>query len=227
MPLRLFRDRTRVGCYVVMLVLGAAVFAMFYFLTQFVQQVKGFSPLEAGFCFLPISVAIVTMAQVASRMVVRLGTQTLIVTGTIAAGFGLLWLSSLRPSSSYAFHLLPAILLIAAGMGCIFVPITLGAVAGVAQQDSGIASAMLNVSQQIGGSIGLSALVAVFSSASRRAARSPGGLTGQALAHHVFTSGADAAFRVGAGFALVGLVAAFALIRVTPHVESPRDGVLA
>jgi EmrB/QacA subfamily drug resistance transporter len=227
MPLRLFRDRTRVGCYVVMLVVGAAVFAMFYFLTQFVQQVKGFSPLEAGFSFLPISVAIVVMAQVASRVVVRLGTQTLIVTGTIAAGFGLLWLSSLTPSSSYPLHLLPAILLIAAGMGCIFVPITLGAVAGVAAHDSGIASAMLNVCQQVGGSIGLSALVAVFSAASHHAARTAHGLTGPALAHHIFTSGADTAFRAGAGFALVGLVAAFALIRATSSYESPVDGLSA
>jgi EmrB/QacA subfamily drug resistance transporter len=127
MPLRLFRDRTRVGCYLVMLVLGAAVFATFYFLTQYIQQVHGFSPLEAGFCFLPMSVVIVTMAQIVSRIVARVGPQLLITTGTILAGFGLLLLSSLTPSSSYVWHVLPAIILVAAGMGSIFVPVTLGA----------------------------------------------------------------------------------------------------
>jgi EmrB/QacA subfamily drug resistance transporter len=227
MPLRLFSDRTRVGCYVVMLVVGAVVFAMFYFLTQFVQQVMGFTPLEAALCFLPISAVIVVMAQVASRVVASVGTQPLIVTGSIFAGFGLLWLSSLKPGSSYPFHLLPAILLIAAGMGCIFVPITLGAVAGVKPQDAGFASAMLNVGQQVGGALGLSALVAVSSAASRRAARTSRGLSGQALAHHIFTAGADSAFRVGAIFALAGVVAAMLLIRATPPGELAVDGAQA
>ncbi|HWA65698.1 MAG TPA: MFS transporter [Mycobacteriales bacterium] len=225
MPLRLFRDRTRVGCYLVMLVLGAAVFATFYFLTQYIQQVHGFSPLEAGFCFLPMSVVILTMAQIVSRIVTRVGPQILIPAGTILAGFGLLLLASLTPSSSYALHVLPAIILVAAGMGCIFVPITLGAVSGVRPEDSGIASAMLNVGQQVGGTLGLSALVAVSSAAARHAASTPGGRHGVALTHYVFTRGADAAFRVGALFALVGLVAAFVLIRVTPDAEAPSDGV--
>ena len=167
MPLRLFRSRTRVGSYVVMTVLGAAVFAMFYFLTQYVQQVLGYSPLKAGFAFLPVSAVIVVVAQFASRIVARLGAQTLIVSGTILTGFGLLLLSTLTVDSSYLLHVLPAIALIATGMGFVFVPITLTAVGGVAPADSGIASAMLNVCQQVGGTIGLSALVTVFSIGAR------------------------------------------------------------
>jgi EmrB/QacA subfamily drug resistance transporter len=225
MPLRLFSDRTRVGCYLVMLVLGAAVFATFYFLTQYIQQVHGFSPLAAGFCFLPMSVVIVTMAQIVSRIVSTVGPQILITSGTILTGFGLLLLSSLTPSSSYAFHVLPAIVLVAAGMGSIFVPITLGAVSGVLPQDSGIASAMLNVGQQVGGTLGLSALVAVSTAAGRHAASNAGSRHGAALTHYVFTHGADAAFRVGALFALVGLVAAFVLIRVRPGGEPSVDGM--
>jgi len=217
MPLRMFRSRIRVGSYVVMLVLGAAVFAMFYFLTQYVQQVEGFSPLKAGFAFLPVSAVIVVVAQIASRLVARLGAQTLIVSGTILTGFGLLLLSSLTPGSSYAEHILPAIALIAMGMGFVFVPITLTAVGGVAPEDSGIASAMLNVCQQVGGTIGLSALVTVFSTASRHdIAANSGVLHGSALAHHAFTHGADMAFRAGAIFALFGLIAALVLIRVRP-----------
>jgi predicted MFS family arabinose efflux permease len=221
MPLRLFRNSARVGSYLVMLVLGAAVFAMFYFLTQFVQQVLGYSPLKAGFAFLPVSFVIVIMAQIASRAIGKVGPQPMIVSGTIFAGFGLLYLSSLSPTSPYLTHILPAIALIAVGMGLIFVPITLTAVAGVASEDAGIASAMLNVGQQVGGTLGLSALVTVFSTASRHEANSQAGrLPAAALKAQVFTHGADAAFRAGAVFALFGLVAALVLIRVKVG-ESP------
>jgi EmrB/QacA subfamily drug resistance transporter len=221
MPLRLFRNRARVGSYIVMLVLGAAVFAMFYFLTQFVQQVLGYSPLKAGFAFVPISFVIVVMAQIASRTISKIGAQPMIVSGTILAGFGLLYLSKLTPTSSYAGHVLPAIALIAMGMGFIFVPITLTAVAGVEPEDAGIASAMLNVGQQVGGTLGLSALVTVSSTASRhyatahRVVVAPGSFNAA-----VFSHGADAAFRTGAIFALFGLVVALVLIRVQVG-ESP------
>ncbi|MGN6474846.1 MAG: MFS transporter [Mycobacteriales bacterium] len=226
MPLRLFSNRTRVGCYVVMLVLGAAVFATFFFLTQYIQKVHGFSPIQAGLAFLPMSAVIVTMAQIVSRIVHRVGAAQLITAGTISVGFGLLLLSSLTPSSSYVGHVLPAIILVAAGMGSIFVPITLGAVSGIAPEDSGIASAMLNVGQQVGGTLGLSSLVAVFGSASRNAVHSAGNRRGPGLLHYVFTHGADAAFRVGALFALAGLVAAFVLIRVNPSGVRQADGQL-
>jgi EmrB/QacA subfamily drug resistance transporter len=221
MPLRLFRSRARVGSYVVMTVLGAAVFAMFYFLTQYVQQVLGYSPLKAGFAFLPVSAVIVVVAQIASRIVARLGAQALIVSGTILTGFGLLLLSSLSVDSSYLLHVLPAIALIATGMGFVFVPITLTAVGGVAPADSGIASAMLNVCQQVGGTLGLSALVTVFSSGLRHdIATNAGTLHGTSLAKHAFTYGADLAFRAGAVFALLGMVAGLVLIRVKAG-ESP------
>jgi EmrB/QacA subfamily drug resistance transporter len=224
MPLRLFVSQTRVGSYIVMLVTGAAVFAMFYFLTQYVQDVKGYSPLRAGFAFLPVSGVIVVVAQIASRAIVKLGAQILIVSGTIITGLGLVWLSSLGVSASYVTHLLPAICLIAIGMGLIFVPITLTAVAGVEERDNGIASAMLNVAQQVGGTIGLSALVTVFTSASRHEIRSHGGLVHSnpaLLKALAFTHGADAAFKVGALFALLGLIAALLFIRFNPS-EAPE-----
>jgi EmrB/QacA subfamily drug resistance transporter len=226
MPLRLFTSRTRVGSYLVMLILGAAVFAMFYFLTQYVQMVKGFSPLRAGFAFLPISAVIVTAAQITSRNIAKVGAQTFIVSGTISVGLGLTLLSRLTPSSSYAGHILPAIGLIALGMGCIFVPVTLTAVSGVAPEDSGIASAMLNVGQQVGGTVGLSSLVTVFSTAARHDATSQAGkLQGVALSHHVFTHGADMAFRAGAFFALAGLIIALVLIRAQPGDHSAAHEV--
>jgi EmrB/QacA subfamily drug resistance transporter len=227
MPLRLFHNRTRVGSYLVMLIMGAAVFGMFYFLTQFVQMVKGFSPLQAGFGFLPISAVIIVMAQVASRVITKVGAQPLIVFGTISTGFGMYFLSSLTPGSSYVLHILPSVLLIGTGMGCIFVPVTLTAVSGVAPKDSGIASAMLNVGQQVGGTLGLSALVTVFGTAQRHDLQSQAGtLHGVALAAHAFTHGADMAFRTSAIFSLVGLVVALVMIRV-PLGQAPSHAAEA
>jgi EmrB/QacA subfamily drug resistance transporter len=215
MPLRIFHDRSRVGAYTVMLIIGAAVFAMFFFLTQYVQVVLGFSPIKAGLAFLPVSATIVVVAQVVSRLVHQLQPKLIIASGTVFGGLGLYSLSQLTPTSSYATHVLPSIILIAMGMGSIFVPITLAAVSAVAGEDTGIASAMLNVGQQVGGTVGLASLTTVathaansYASSHLSAARSPG------FANQVFTHGADAAFVTGALFMVIGLAAALFLIAV-------------
>ena len=214
MPLRLFRNRTRVGAYTVMLITGAGVFAMFYFMTQYIQDVLRFSPLKAGFAFLPVSATIVVTAQVVSRLVTHVQARVLMSIGSVSAGCGLLWMSTLGVHSSYATHVLPTLLLVAMGMGFIFVPITLAAVAGVEPRDSGIASAMLNVGQQVGGTIGLSALVTVFGTAFKNDLLAHRGLPPLLQQAHAFTHGADMAFRVGALLAGVGAVAALVLISV-------------
>jgi len=231
MPLRLFKDRTRVGSYVVMLVTGAGIFGMFFFLTQYIQEVKGFSPLTTGFAFLPASAIIVASAQVASRLVGRLGPRALIAAGAVLAAGGLGGLAQLGPHSSYLGSILPFLCVLGVGMGFIFVPITLAAVAGVAATDSGIASALLNVGQQVGGTIGLSALVTIFStrftsdvraSLARLARAHPGAALparSATLPHpifaHAYSSGADLAFYASAGLMVLALVAALALIAVT------------
>jgi EmrB/QacA subfamily drug resistance transporter len=214
MPLRLFRNRNRVGAYTLMLIVGAAVFAMFYFLTQYVQNVMGFSPTKAGLAFLPVSATIVVVAQVVSRMIHRVEPKFILAGGTVFGGLGLYNLSRLSVDSSYAGHVLPSIVMIAIGMGSIFVPITLAAVSDVDRSDTGVASAMLNVGQQVGGTIGLASLVTVFNHAA----------TSEAAAKHLpsvylpvpFTHGADAAFATGAAFMVVGLLAALLLIKVRP-----------
>ena len=215
MPLRLFRNPTRVGAYAVMLIVGAAVFAMFFFLTQYVQKVMHFSPIKAGFAFLPVSATIIVVAQVVSRLVTKVPARVLIGGGTLLAAIGLLSLSTLDVGSSYVAHVLPSILMIAIGMGMVFVPITLAAVTAVAPEDTGIASAMLNVGQQVGGTIGLASLITVFGHAASSDARSHAAtLHGPALAAHAFTHGADMAFLVGAGLAAVGFILAVSLISV-------------
>ena len=223
MPLRLFSNRSRVGAYTVMLIIGAAVFAMFFFLTQYVQLVLGFSPIKAGLAFLPVSATIVVVAQVVSRLVHQMQPKLIIAGGTVFGGLGLYSLSRLTPDSSYAAHVLPSIIFIAIGMGSIFVPITLAAVSAVKQEDTGIASAMLNVGQQIGGTVGLASLTTVASHAANSyahshlsSARSPG------FASQVFTHGADAAFLAGSLFMIVGLCAALFLIAVRSDEPDPE-----
>jgi EmrB/QacA subfamily drug resistance transporter len=213
LPLRLFDNRTRNGAYLVMLITGAAVFAMFYFLTQFVQNVIGYSALKAGFAFLPVSLTIVVIAQITSRLIAKVETRYLLGAGALVAAIGLYVLSSLTVHSGYATHVLPAILLIAMGMGLIFVPITLAAVSGVDRADSGIASAMLNVGQQVGGTIGLSALVTIFGHAAGSKAAE---LHQNPYAPIPFTHGADKSFLAGAIFMVVALVAALVMVRVRP-----------
>src|SRR4051794_20191663 len=218
MPLRLFANRTRVGAYVTMLIAGAAVFAMFYFLTQFVQNVLGFSPIQAGVAFLPISATIIIVAQVVSRLVHRLEPSYIMAAGTIFAGLGLYNLSRMTVDSTYVADVLPSIIFIAMGMGSMFVPITLAAVNGVDRDDTGVASAMLNVGQQVGGTLGLASLVTIASHAANTyatdhlaAARSPG------FTDQVFTHAATAAFFTGSIFMVVGLIAVLALIKVRPE----------
>ncbi|MHB1930587.1 MAG: MFS transporter [Acidimicrobiales bacterium] len=217
MPLRLFRNPTRVGSYSVMMIIGAAIFAMFYFLTQYVQEILGFSPLQAGLGFLPVSAVIIIVAQIASRLLARVASRWLISVGTICVGGGLYWLAQLTPHSTYLGEVFPAIVVLAVGMGFVFVPITVTAVAGVEPHDAGIASAMLNVGQQVGGTLGLSALVTVFGTAFR-ADRHLGFSA-------AFTHGADHAFVAGAIFTAAALVVALVLIRTRrPEAEVESAG---
>ncbi|MHB8341600.1 MAG: MFS transporter [Mycobacteriales bacterium] len=225
MPLRIFADRNRSGAYVIMLCLGAAVFAMFFFLTQFVQNILGYSPLAAGFAFLPVSFAIAITAGVTSRLVGRFGTRRPMTLGPLAAAGGLLWLSFLHVGSSYPTDLLPPMLLLAAGMGLSFVPLTLTAVSGVRGEDAGLASALLNTGQQIGGSLGLAVLVTVATTITSHRLR--GGVAAggahRALEYAV-AAGYSGAFRVGALIALLAFVAALTTIRVRGG-EVSRGGV--
>lgn len=169
-PLKMFRDRNRAGTYGIMLCLAAAIFGMFFFLTLFVQNVLGFSPLQAGLAFLPVSAVIAVSAGIASRLLPRFGPKPFMVTGAVLAATGLSWLTLTDVDSTYAGSILGPILVFAFGMGMEFVSLTLMAVSGVAPQESGAASGLLNANQQVGGSLGLSILVTAFGTASRNEA---------------------------------------------------------
>ena len=165
LPLRLLRNRNRAGSYVTMLFIGAAMFATFYFLSLFMQQVKGYSPVRAGFAYLPFSLGMGMAAGIGSRLAGRFSPRTLAGPGLVVAAGGMLWLSLLEPSSSYFTHLMPAMFITALGLGASFLPMTLGAISGVDRNDTGIASAILNTAQQIGGAVGLAVLATVSTSA--------------------------------------------------------------
>lgn len=159
MPLHLFRSRDRSAAYAVMLAIGTAMFAMFYFLTLYMQDILDFSPLKAGVSYLPFALMIVVGAGAASRVVGRTGPKTLLMAGTLLAGGGLLWLSrSASATGSYAADVVGPMVLVAGGLAMCFVPLTLSAVAGVRRNEQGIASALLNSGQQVGGSLGLATL---------------------------------------------------------------------
>src|SRR6266568_877388 len=169
-PLHLFRDRNRAGAYAIMLGVAAGLFGMFFFLTLFVQDVLGYSPLRAGLAFLPVSAAIIVTAQIAARALQKLGPKPLMATGATLATVGLAWLSRLTVTSGYLDGLLGPMLVFGLGLGFLFVPLTLTAVSGVSREETGAASSLLNAMQQVGGSLGLSILVTVFGTASRNEA---------------------------------------------------------
>ncbi|MFJ9627117.1 MFS transporter [Streptomyces sp. NPDC101175] len=233
-PLRMFRDRNRAGTYAIMLCLSAAIFGMFFFLTLFVQDVLGFSPLMAGFAFLPVSAVIAVGAGLASRFLPVYGPKPFMVVGAILAAGGLSWLTLTDVHSTYAGSVLGPMLVFSLGMGMEFVSLTLMALSDVPVQETGAASGLLNAMQQVGGSLGLSILVTMFGTASRNEAKDqiPAFLsqatpaerlrferTGQlpgTWGDQVLTSGASAAFVTAAIFTVVAALIAVVVIQVRP-----------
>lgn len=230
MPLAIFRNRNRAGTYAVMLCFAAALFSMMYFLTQYLQNVLGWSAIKTGLGFLPMTVGIVVAAVTVSRLIGRIGIRVPLLIGPAAAAVGLLWLSRLTVSSGYVNVIGPA-LIFAVGMGMAFVSMTLIAVSGVRSDEAGLASALLNTSQQIGGSLGLAILATVAIDATKSELRSlaatNGHLTPSAAAAVATTHGYTTAFEVGAAIALVGFVISLLVIRAPQRqvlAESDVDG---
>jgi EmrB/QacA subfamily drug resistance transporter len=181
MPMRIFENGSRLGTYLVMLVVGAAMFGMFYFITFFIQGVRDYSALKTGFAFLPVAFVIGITSQIVSKLLPRFGAKPLIVIGTVILTFSLLWLSTVTADTTYPSTILPGILVLAVAMGFLFVPLTTVAVSKVADTDAGLASALLNVGQQVGGAIGLSVLATVFASSAKNYAHDHTTTLGKAI----------------------------------------------
>ena len=165
LPLRVVLDRNRGGSYLVFLLVGAGLFAMFLFLTYYFQINLGYSPLKSGFAFLPFSMGIILTAGVVAQLLPRLGPKTLMIPGLVMAVLGMLWLTQITAETSYWTHVLPAMLLMSIGLAGVFIPASSTALVGVGHHDAGVASAVLNTSQQIGGSLGTALLNTLFAGA--------------------------------------------------------------
>jgi len=221
MPVRLLRSRDRAGAIVMMLAVGTIVSGVFFFITVFVQEIWGYSPLRTGVAFLPFAAALLVGSALAARLVPRIGARPLLIAGAAASAGGLYWLSRMSEHGTYAGELLGAALTIGVGLGLLFVPLSLVALAHVGEADTGVASSLLNAGRQIGAAIGLAVLgtvawTVVAHGARAHAAAGPATRTAvaQAAYRHALAAGFDRAFSVGAGIAVVLLVIAIVAIRV-------------
>jgi EmrB/QacA subfamily drug resistance transporter len=166
LPLRVLADRTRGGAFAGIGIAGIAMFALFLFLTYYLQATLGFTPIQTGLAFLPLSAAIIVTAQVVSqRLLPKYGPRPHMVVGMLLGAAAMLYLTQLDPGSSYAFGVLPALILMGIGMGNIFPPAFQTATYGVDRADTGVASALVNTMQQVGGSVGTALLSSIFASA--------------------------------------------------------------
>ncbi|HEX3490210.1 MAG TPA: MFS transporter [Streptosporangiaceae bacterium] len=248
MPMRIFSNRSRSGAYLVMLCLGTAMFGMFFFLTIFVQDVWHYSALKTGVAYLPMVAMIMIMAAVSTQLVPRIGARPLLLAASAIATGGMFWLSRINEHSTYAGGLLGPMLVTAAGLGLLFMPVTLVSLSKVEDRDAGLASSLVNTGQQVGGAIGLAILgtvawtvvantarnsaehaKAVAAAAARAGHPLPKPSTAQlaqakaAIYDHALSVGFSRGFVVSAAIMFIALIATIILIRVTREDLSGVD----
>ena len=220
MPFSIFRNRTLTGANVVGVLTGASLFSMFFFISLYMQNVLGYSAIKAGLSYLPLALTIIIAAGVASGLVTKLGYKPILATGMVFIATGLLWFSQISPDGTYLGDVLGPSILAAIGLGLAFVPQTIAAVSGVKERLAGLASGLINTSQQVGGAVGLAVLSTVAFPQIEDGLVSAG--SDPAAAAGVLTDGYADAFLAGAGIATLGLVATLVLIRgrdSRAHVE--------
>ena len=207
-PLQIFRLRTLTGANIVGLLLGASLFAMFFFISLYMQQVLHYSPIHAGLSYLPLALTIIVAAGFGGQLVTRFGFKPILASGMAIIAGGLVWWSHIAVHGSFLGDILGPSLLVAVGLGLGFVTSTIAAVAGVEPREQGLASGLINTSQQFGGALGLAILATIATSRTNHALAS-----GTSTLPHALTVGFQAAFLGGAVFAALGVVATLLLIR--------------
>ena len=219
-PLRIFRNLSRSGAYLVMLCLGTAMFGLFFFLTLFMENVWGYSSLRTGVAYLPMVTMIMALALASSQLVARIGVRPVLLAASAMSAGGMFWLSRITEHSSYTGGLLGPTLLTGAGLGLLFTPLTLTSLAKVDGADAGLASSLINTGQVVGGSIGLAILGTVAWTVVVNTARSAAHAAGSAqvsISGHALTAGFSRGFEVSAAIMVLALVVAALMIRVTWH----------
>lgn len=227
LPLRILMDRNRAGSYLAIAFAFCAMFSAFLFLTYYLQQNLGYSPVRTGFAFLPFTVGIAVSAGAANtQLVPRFGPRPLVPAGMLAAAGGMFWLAQLTVDSTYAGGVIGPLFILGAGVGMTFAPAIATATTGVDPEDAGVASAMVNTSQQIGGAVGTAALSTIFASAVTRYVSnhqpSAPELRATAAVH-----GYTVAFSLSCGLFLIGVVLTGLLLRSGRLEYRPGNGAAA
>ena len=225
MPFSIFRLRTLRGANVIGLLIGLALFAMFFFLSLYMQQVLGYDALKTGVSYLPLAVMIIASAGVASQLTTRIGFKPVLITGMLMLTAGLVWFSQVNAGGSYLGDVLFPSLVVGFGLGLAFVSVTIAAVMGTKPEEAGLASGLINTSQQVGGALGLAILSAIATARTNHVIAGGGHSQGFAL-----TAGFQTAFLVGAAFALLAAVLAAVMISSADsraHAEAAQAGEAA
>jgi MFS family permease len=207
-PFRIFRLRTLTAANVVGLLLGASLFSMFFYISLYMQQVLGYSPIHAGLSYLPLAVTLIVAAGLGGQLVTRFGFKPILAVGMLLVAVGLLWFSRLSVGGGFVGDILGPSLLAAIGLGFGFVTSTIAAVSGVEEREQGLASGLINTSQQIGGALGLAVLSTIATSRTDHVLAS-----GASNLPGALTEGFQSAFLAGAVIAALGFVATLILIR--------------
>jgi hypothetical protein len=215
-PLGFFRRRTPTGANVIGLGLGTMVFGMFFLLSLYMQQVLGFSAMETGVAYLAVALTAVVASGISQALVTKLGVKPVLTVGMLLLGAGLAYFTQVSPQGSYAADLLPGFLLVGVGLGFSFVPVSIAALAGIGSREAGLASGLINTTQQIGGALGLAVLATVSTT------RTESLLADGAAPASALTDGFTAAFWVGVGLAVVSLVATLVALR-RRDLETPGE----
>ena len=217
MPFSIFRLRTVVGANVAGLVMGTAMFGMFLMLTLYMQQVLGYSALKTGVGYLAVAGTAIVWSALAAQLVNRVGVKPVLVAGMTSLTAGLVYFTQVSVGGSYLTDLLPGFLLISLGIGFSFVPISIAALAGVRAAEAGLASGLINTSQQIGGALGIAALSSIATSTTTEEVGS-----GTAL-NFALTDGFQNAFVAGGIVAFVGILVALFVVSRRDLEQAPVE----
>jgi EmrB/QacA subfamily drug resistance transporter len=223
MPFSIFRIRTVSAANIAGLILGTVTFSMFLMLTLYMQQVLGYSPMRTGVAYLAVAGTAIVWSTVAAQLVNRVGVKPTIATGMTLLTVGLVYFTQVSVGGSYAGDLLPGFLIIAAGLGFSFVPISIAALAGVQPSEAGLASGLFNTSQQIGGALGIAALSTIATT------KTSDGVAAGTPLPKALTDGFEAAFIWGGVVAAIGILVALVLVRredLEAQVEEVPEPVL-
>jgi EmrB/QacA subfamily drug resistance transporter len=222
LPLRVVLDRDRGGSFLAIGISGIGVFGVFLFLTYYLQRTLGFSPVKTGLAFLPMMAALVSSATlVSTRILPRTGPRPLVPTGMVLAGIAMLLLTRVGVHTSYATHVLPALIVMGAGLGMVFAPAMATATGDVTPADAGVASALVNTMQQVGGSIGIALLSTLSASAVTSFVASHGGASSGTLAAAA-VHGYTTAFWCAAGVFFLGGLLASVFLRSGAQQRDPQ-----